>query len=293
MADNYGFILLLSAVVTGLIILSDKYYFRSARDKMAACYRLITPEEELQQSELKKILQPFWLIDFSRSFFPVILLVLLVRSFGYEPFRIPSGSMQPTLNSGDFILVEKFRYGLRLSGFANPLIKTAQPGLGDVIVFRHPDRSNEYYIKRVVALPGDRILYKDKKIAIVPSCTTSTDCPDKQEIQQQLIADASYYDQGTKLELYREKLGKDTHEILLNPTIAASADDNEWTVPDAHYFVMGDNRDDSNDSRAWGFVSEQELVGKAVAVWIHMDYENSWSDWFPSSISFHNNRLIK
>ena len=209
------------------------------------------------------------LVDYARSFFPIFLIVLLIRSFIVEPFRIPSGSMMPSLLVGDFILVNKYAYGLRLPVTDTKLVEIGEPGRGDVVVFRFPLDKSTDYIKRIVGVPGDRIAYRDKVLYI-------NDEP------MEYLARGTYQGEGsgereTGSLLATEKLAGTEHPVLVNArapdfgfgctVLAAGA----VTVPNDHYFVMGDNRDNSNDSRCWGFVPEDHLVGKAFAIWMNWD----------------------
>ncbi|MEB8433909.1 signal peptidase I [Cocleimonas sp. KMM 6892] len=215
------------------------------------------------------------LLDYSRSFFPILLIVIVVRSFVAEPFRIPSGSMIPTLEIGDFILVKKYAYGVRLPITYKKILDIGEPERGDVVVFRYPPDPKINYIKRLIGLPGDKIRWTaDKKIII----------NDKPVIYEN---DGEY--------LTKDRLGRDINvsqlkEFLPVNNSANKSEENsvehklinfpgfsqagEWQVPEGHYFMMGDNRDNSSDSRFWKFVPEQNLVGKASFVWMHWD----WSD---------------
>ncbi|MGB5832500.1 MAG: signal peptidase I [Thiohalocapsa sp.] len=209
------------------------------------------------------------LVEYARSFFPVILVVLVLRSFIVEPFRIPSGSMMPTLLVGDFILVNKFSYGLRWPVLNSKFLNLGEPERGDVVVFRFPKDESIDYIKRVVAVPGDQIYYRNKTLYV-----------NGQPMRQ--IALPSYVGGGagkghTGASRAVEDIEGVEHEILINPragdlpggcSVLASG---PIEVPDGAYFVMGDNRDNSNDSRCWGFVPEQNLVGKAFAIWMNWD----------------------
>lgn len=200
-------------------------------------------------------------VEYAKSFFPVILVVFLIRSFIAEPFKIPSGSMMPTLLAGDFILVNKFTYGLRLPILNNTLVEINHPKAGDVFVFHYPPEPSIDYIKRVVGVPGDRIVYQDKQLYI-----------NGQPLDMTLMGDYQYESAGfnqVHAKRYQEQLGDVQHELLIEPE--GFTKDFEVTVPAGHYFAMGDNRDNSKDSRYWGFVPEQNLVGKAFFIWWNFD----------------------
>ena len=203
--------------------------------------------------------KPGWLIEFSRSFFPVIVAVLILRSFVAEPFRIPSGSMIPTLLVGEFILVNKFSYGLRDPVFHHEFVKGDRPARGDIVVFRWPNDPSVDFIKRIVGLPGDRVAYKDKVLYLNGEAQVQT-------------ADGVYaapkLPGGTAYRL-SESMAEHPHHIIVNPDEPAR--DFEMTVPPGEYFAMGDNRDGSFDSRGWGTVPERNLVGKAFFVWMSWD----------------------
>ncbi|MGA8259388.1 MAG: signal peptidase I [Arenicellales bacterium] len=211
------------------------------------------------------------LIEYSKAFFPVILIVFLLRSFVLEPFRIPSGSMLPTLYVGDFILVNKFIYGIRLPIIDKKIVNVSEPKRGDVMVFRFPHDPSIDYIKRVVGLPGDQIEYKDKTLYI-----------NGKEMPQSKGADAVVKDIGglrATVSDYTELLGNEKHSILRDSERPNT--DMKFSVPSGHYFVMGDNRDYSNDSRYWGFVPEQNIIGEAVFIWFSWDSQHgggvNWS----------------
>lgn len=204
------------------------------------------------------------LVEYARSFFPVVLIVLLLRSFLVEPFRIPSGSMMPTLLVGDFILVNKFSYGVRLPVLNNKIIEVSEPKRGDIVVFRFPKQPEVDYIKRVIGLPGDRIAYFDKKLYV-------NGVPTKQ------VSLGRYQGVGqgrnmTGAERIDEDLLGIEHSILVSHGVNSVED--VFVVPPGQYFVMGDNRDNSNDSRYWGTVPEGNLVGKAFFIWMNWDWEN-------------------
>ena len=212
--------------------------------------------------------EPAW-IEYSKSFFPVILAVLLLRSFLVEPFRIPSGSMMPTLLVGDFILVNKFAYGIRLPVLNTKIIDVGEPQRGDVVVFRYPKDPSVDYIKRVVGLPGDRIGYYNKTVYV-----------NGKPVAQ--VPAGVYVGTGSGVSMSGaserlEQLGDARHEILVMPRTPSM--EGEFVVPENQYFVMGDNRDNSNDSRYWGTVPEQNLVGKAFRIWMNWDSANGGVDW--------------
>ena len=212
-------------------------------------------------------------VEYARSFFPIFLIVLLLRAFLVEPFRIPSGSMMPTLLVGDFILVNKFAYGIRMPVTKQKLIELGEPDRGDIVVFRWPKNPRLDYIKRVVGLPGDRIRYQKKTLFINGE-------PAPIEVVGQ------YQPEGSGMRALgsvegRETLGDMQHSILVNPMAADFSPScgflgyREVTVPDGHFLMVGDNRDDSNDGRCWGFVPEGNLVGKAFFVWLSWDWQRT------------------
>jgi len=210
---------------------------------------------------------PWWL-DYSRSFLPVLAIVVVIRSFIAEPYQIPSSSMTPTLLKGDFILVNKFHYGIRLPLTNEEIIKIHSLRRGDVLVFRFPHNQRLRYIKRVVGLPGDRIAYINQALYV-----------NGEEISRQ-----AYLNNFEYAEFYESLRSGETHTIrsyhLASPISA------EWVVPANHYFVLGDNRDNSNDSRYWGFVPHSQVVGKAFYIWMH------WEGW-SSLPSFRRNSKIR
>jgi signal peptidase I len=197
-----------------------------------------------------------WYVDFSRSFFPIILAVLVLRSFIVEPFRIPSGSMMPTLLPGDFILVNKFAYGLRLPVLNTKIWDAGSPRRGDVVVFRYPEDPTVAYIKRIVGLPGDRLEYRNKQLYI-----NGEPMP-----QSVLPADNAVVMQGEELRL--EEIDNVSHNILVKAGKGMSW---SYVVPEGHYFALGDNRDNSRDSRFWGPLPEENLIGEAFLIWMNWD----------------------
>lgn len=198
------------------------------------------------------------LVDYARSLWPVLLFVLVLRSFVLEPFRIPSGSMLPNLYNGDFLVVNKFSYGLRLPIINKKIIDIGDPKRGDVMVFRYPVEPNINFIKRVIGLPGDTLSYRDKTLLINGIAAQETADGYFRSLQLKTITNTA--------EQYIERIETAEHKIVLNPN-RPSRTMAEITVPPGHYFVMGDNRDHSNDSREWGFVPENHIIGKAFFIW--------------------------
>lgn len=216
-------------------------------------------------------------VDYAKSFFPIIFAVLVLRSFLFEPFQIPTGSMIPTLNIGDFIVVNKYAYGVRLPVVGTKIMEVGEPKRGDVMVFIPPHDPN-YYIKRVIGLPGDHIRYDGKTVYV-----------NGEPLEQEYVDFIT--DRRPPVIYSLESVGGITHDIYFSPTPTfARSDSWLWeegrVIPDGHYFMMGDNRDNSSDSRVWGPVSEDNIVGKAVAVWMHKDPGLTLP-------SFSQNRLIE
>jgi signal peptidase I len=250
---NFALFLLILLVVTGLVWALEALWLRKRRAAGAK--------------------QPWW-VEYSVSFFPVILVVFLLRSFLVEPFKIPSSSMVPTLLVGDFILVNKFTYGIRLPVANRKVLDLGNPQRGDVMVFRYPDDPSLDYIKRVVGLPGDRVEYQNKRLTI-----------NGQPVPVRQIDDYLSRERMQFSRRFVETLGAAQHEILLEddapaavmPTRATAGNCNyntsglACTVPAGHYFVMGDNRDNSSDSRVWGFVPDENIVGRAFFIWLNLN----------------------
>ncbi len=255
---DFAFVLVLLTAVTGIVWLIDSLFFRQRRKDKAA------------QKGPEPAREPV-AVEYSRSLFPVLLIVLLFRSFAFEPFKIPSGSMIPTLLIGDFIVVNKFAYGLRLPVLNSKIISIGEPERGEVVVFRYPVDPGINFIKRVIGLPGDTISYRNKHLYVNGEQVKSTDqgqfkttevkcsTPRKDAVRQY------------------EDMGKDGHELLVHTLVRGR--NGQWVVPEGHYFMMGDNRDRSNDSREWGFVPERNLVGHAVGIWLNFDFEKGCADW--------------
>lgn len=208
--------------------------------------------------------------EYARSFFPVLLIVFLLRSFFYEPFRIPTGSLEPTLQIGDFILVNKFDYGLRLPIIHKKLLSIGEPKRGDILVFRWPPNPSVDFIKRVIGLPGDHISYINKTLYV-----------NGQKIPQTFIKHIEAQGEDNTVwnaKEYNEDLLGVNHKIILNP-LRASRDYEDIIVPPHMYFAMGDNRDDSADSRYWGFVPEENIVGKGSVIWLSWNNQTKRFRW--------------
>lgn len=232
-------------------------------------YRLFA-SKELRSSD-----NPPILLDYARSFFPVLLIVIILRSFVAEPFRIPSGSMIPTLEIGDFILVQKYAYGVRLPVIHKKIISVAEPQRGDVMVFRYPRDPSINYIKRVIGLPGDRISWTANKELIVNGKKIPYSDSKTVEVDTQFGARKA----NILTETLSSKEGDVEHAIQL---FAGQSKAVDVVVPEGSYFVMGDNRDNSSDSRVWGFVPEKNIVGKAIYVWMHWNWQEN-GDGFNAS----------
>ena len=264
---DFPTILVLATLITGVIWALDAMMFAPGRRRRAD--ELVAQGEARDSDKVGRALKESTLVEYSKSFFPVILAVLLLRSFLVEPFRIPSGSMMPTLLVGDFILVNKFAYGIRLPVLDSKVIEIGEPQRGDVVVFRYPKDPAVDYIKRVVGLPGDRVGYFNKVIYI-----------NGEAIGQ--VPAGVYVGKGSGISMSgaskrSEQLDGVQHDILVMQRSPGL--EGEFVVPDGEYFVMGDNRDNSNDSRFWGSVPETNLVGKAFRIWMNWDSANGGVDF--------------
>jgi signal peptidase I len=284
---NFALLLFSATVVTGLYWIAERFYFLPRREKAAtelaehAARRraeldkmgLRQDEDDTAQARQRLLMQPWWL-DWTAGLFPVIAAVFLLRSFLFEPFKIPSGSMIPTLLVGDLILVNKFHYGLRLPVINTKLTDGTPVQRGDVMVFRYPPQPSLDYIKRVVGVPGDEVAYLNKRLTVNGKAVETSAVPE-------------FFDEDTMryMRQFEEKLGEKPHRLLndedrpgyvmgalkfpYSDNCRYSVEGVVCKVPPGHYYLMGDNRDNSQDSRFWGFVPDANIVGKAVLVWMN------------------------
>lgn len=287
---NFALLLFLATVVTGLYWVAERVWFLPRRRRAAEALEEATQRRDahlasqgaaaggegradIDDARQRILMQPWWL-DWTAGLFPVILAVFVLRSFLFEPFKIPSGSMIPTLLVGDLILVNKFTYGLRLPVINTKLTEGNTPQRGDVMVFRYPPKPSLDYIKRVAGVPGDEVAYLNKRLTI-----------NGQPVPLQQLPDYFDQDQMRYFTQFEERLGAQPHRLLTDkdrPAFIAGADDYPFKencrysvegvvckVPEGHYFVLGDNRDNSLDSRYWGFVPDANIVGKAFLIWMN------------------------
>ena len=284
---NFALLLLMATVVTGVYWLAERFYFLPARQKAVVHLEAQIQEKKRELEKLglksdgqdaepartKLLMQPWWL-DWTAGLFPVIIAVFVLRSFLFEPFKIPSGSMIPTLLVGDLILVNKFHYGIRLPVLNTKVTQGNEPVRGDVMVFRYPPKPSLDYIKRVAGVPGDEVAYLNKRLTINGQVVPTSQVPEFFD------EDAMRY-----FKQYEESLGDVKHRILTDderPAFVPGVEEFPYRqncrysvegvvckVPEGHYFMMGDNRDNSLDSRYWGFVPEKNIVGRAFFVWMN------------------------
>lgn len=284
---NFAFLLLVASVVTGLYWLAERFHFlpqrqaaaarlaqeRIAQQESAAKAGLVLDHVDTQKAQAALLAQPWWL-DWTAGLFPVIVAVFLLRSFLVEPFKIPSGSMIPTLQIGDMILVNKFHYGIRLPVINTKITAGTPVARGDVMVFRYPPKPSMDYIKRVVALPGDEVAYHNKRLSI-----NGQPVPTQAQADFLDVSKTAYFKQfeetidGKRIRVIhndmRPAFVSGVLESAVKDHCSYSMEGVRCKVPAGHYFVMGDNRDDSLDSRYWGFVPDANVVGKAFFIWMN------------------------
>jgi signal peptidase I len=284
---NFALLLMMATVVTGLYWVADKLVFLPRRQRAAQQWQdehhkrqaalqqqgFAQPATDTEPSRQKLLMQPWWL-DWTAGLFPVILAVFVLRSFLFEPFQIPSGSMIPTLHVGDLILVNKYHYGVRMPVFNTLLVENEQPRRGDVMVFRYPPQPSLDYIKRVVGVPGDEVAYLNKRLTINGKPVDQVSQPEffdsnsmRYERQFRETLDGRSY--NTLNDDNRPAFVPGATDFPFRDQCRYSAEGVVCKVPAGHYFLMGDNRDNSLDSRYWGFVPEANIVGKAFFVWMN------------------------
>ena len=285
---NFSLLLFLAAVVTGIYWLAERFYFLPQRYKAVEALEVATSQRHAELAEkgitkvdtntsdakTRLIMQPWWL-DWTAGLFPVIIVVFLLRSFLFEPFKIPSGSMIPTLLINDLILVNKFHYGVRLPVINLKVLDNNSPQHGDVMVFRYPPKPSLDYIKRVVGVPGDEVAYLNKKLSINGKPLNKSALPDF--FDEDTMRYSKQFEETTTANKKYRLLNDDDRPAFIPGTedfpnkqnCRYSSEGVVCKVPEGHYFMMGDNRDNSLDSRYWGFVPEKNIVGRAFFVWMN------------------------
>jgi signal peptidase I len=261
---DFSIVLVSLVSFCGLLWFLDSLFNKKSRIAVAEEYRATKAKGKSDKEVADTIAilsQDPLIIEYAKSFFPVLLIVLVLRSFLIEPFQIPTGSMIPTLEVGDFILVNKYAYGVRLPIIGTKLMDVADPKRGEVMVFI-PPHENKYYIKRVIGLPGDTVRYQESNLYI------NGELVEREFLESRLIETERG---GISAELYNETIGEVEHITQLIPAFNRERNRTSWVIPNGFYFMMGDNRDNSSDSRVWGTVSEKDIVGKAIAVWMHKE----------------------
>lgn len=254
---DFSLLLVILTALTGLVWLFDSLFFRRRRMDRVVQKKVEPPRDPV-------------IIEYSRSLFPVLLIVLLFRSFLFEPFKIPSGSMIPTLLVGDFIVVNKYSYGLKLPVVNKKILSLGEPERGDVVVFRYPVDPSVNFIKRLIGLPGDTITYRNKQLFVNGVLVS------KQENGRYTRDEVKCSTPRADAVRFHETVDTVEHDILLHER--SGSRNGQWVVPEGHYFVMGDNRDRSNDSREWGFVPAENMMGRAVGIWMNFDYKKGCGD---------------
>lgn len=300
MAGYFAIFLVVLTISSGLIWLLDAKIFAPKR-RQAVDDAVAAAGGKLPEETIERITKEPWLAETARSIFPIIALITVFRSFLFEPFQIPSGSMMPTLLVGDFILVQKFAYDVKDPVFRKTLYRNNTPQHGDIAVFKYPEQPNLDYIKRIIGLPGDRIIYRDKQFFIEKACPAEQqgNCPGLEQVRYRFTSDGEFTQHGAPQNRYTEQFGEKQYDILITPMAPERKRDyyrqsgtaiDEWVVPEGHYFAVGDNRDNSRDSREWGFVAEDLMVGKAVFIWMSFEFSDNpdrvLPRWIPVGIRF-------
>jgi signal peptidase I len=261
---DFSIVLVSLVVFCGALWLIDSLLIKKARLTAVENYKRTQAKgrkEEEVATAVEEILKEPLAIEYAKSFFPVLVIVLIFRSFLIEPFQIPTGSMIPTIEVGDFILVNKYAYGVRLPIIGTKILEVEDPDRGEVIVFI-PPHENKYYIKRVIGLPGDTVRYEDKDLYVNGELIIKN-------YAESIMVETSIGDLPGVL--YSETINGVEHAIQNIDAVGRQRARTTWVIPNGHYFMMGDNRDNSSDSRVWGTVPNEDVVGKAMAVWMHKE----------------------
>ena len=261
---DFSLVLVSLVAFCGALWLLDNFFIKKTRLAAVENYTRKQAKDRSKEgiaTAIEEYLKEPLIIEYAKSFFPVLLIVLVLRSFLVEPFQIPTGSMIPTLNVGDFILVNKYAYGVRLPIIGTKIIQVKDPDRGEVIVFV-PPHENKYYIKRVIGLPGDTVRYEDKTLFI------NGELISKDYVESIMIQTSIGDLPGV---LYSETINGVEHATQNIDAVGRQRTRTNWVIPNGHYFMMGDNRDNSSDSRVWGTVPNEDIVGKAIAVWMHKE----------------------
>jgi signal peptidase I len=305
MAGYFSILLVLLTLGSGLIWLIDHLMFAPKRKALLATAQG-NSKVELDEEVIAQIAPEPSIVEGAKSIFPMIAAITVFRSFIFEPFQIPSGSMMPTLLDGDFILVQKFAYGIKDPVWRTQLIEVGEPQRGDATVFKYPLDDRIDFIKRVVGLPGDHIVYRNRQLYIKPNCADGVkrednlSCGEYNKMKLDLVNKDEFKSGYNQLTRYTEHLSGVKHDLLINPRGVEHINRylpqqpgtrrDEWIVPQNSYFVMGDNRNNSEDSRFWGFVPKENLVGKAVFIWMSFDFNNGpqsvLPSWVPTGVRF-------
>jgi len=256
MSYYFPLILMVLVCITGFVYLLDVIFFAPRRKRLA------------KSGGFASVGMPWW-IDYSRSFFPVLFIVLIIRSFIVQPYRVPTGSLEPTVLPGDFLAVNQFAYGLRTPMSHHTIIPVGKPKRGDIVVFPYPRNNKIDFVKRVVGVPGDHIEYKDKKLYINGTLAEQTFIGPGVDVES---------NRNVAVDEYEENLMGVKHRILIQP-IGGDNGEYDFVVPPKQYLMMGDNRDNSGDSREWGFAPEENLIGKAFLIWMSWDGQRHRVRW--------------
>lgn len=293
----FAFVLFIATVVSGI---AWGYDYKFERPKRKARLEESNANSKLSSKERKALLEPKNIVGQVGSLFFILLVVFLFRSFLYEPFRIPSGSMLPTLQDGDFIAVSKWEYGIKNPLTNNVLFKTTEPKRGDIIVFKYPEDKNVDFIKRIVGEPGDTIIYQDKHLYVLKHDAPEGSVPELISTKMVESVEDEVMGFNETFDVFEESLyDGESHTIRVAPNapimsryyyVQTGRPVGMWKVPENNYFVMGDNRDNSKDSRFWGFVPYENIVGKTTAIWLSFDFkrksDSALPAWVPTAVRF-------